>query len=441
MKHCLAVWLLVGPVFLSGCALQVRAGFESPTNATATAVAQASLTLAVPQLGKIAYTSGGDIWTRDLPDGKVRRLTQDGQNSWPLWSASGYWIAFRKGQQLWMMKGSGMGLRLLGTVQDREGQVAWSPTRDQLAYVDDGGLATVDAGTPDRRQLVPSVPMQGMGVQAIAWSPDGETIAFGDYRRQPASQGLWRVAADGGPARKIYLSTRPLQTQNQLEGWSPDGRYLMAWQGIQMSASLAADGEPLLAVPVASSEPIRVVPAMLTYRSFLAWSPEGGRLALIAGGGRETWLNKVLTVVRLGGSVRSLSDALESEIDPAWSPDSRWIAVAGELTNSRAVGISSITRAVAGRRIWLMAADGSAQKELTRDPSYRDERPLWSADGTIILFVRIRNQQAQLWTMRVDGSDQRLIVDELSPPPLASGYYGHVSWDESYAWWTGRPSS
>ena len=42
----------------------------------------------VPDLGKLAYAQGGDIWGKTLPKGEPQRLTGDGCNREPRWSPS-----------------------------------------------------------------------------------------------------------------------------------------------------------------------------------------------------------------------------------------------------------------------------------------------------------------------------------------------------------------
>ena len=74
--------------------------------------------------------------------------------------------------------------------------------------------------------------------------------------------------------------------------------------------------------------------------------------------------------------------------------------------------------------------------EGTNSTVYRDERPLWSADGSHILFARVDAKGgASLWIMDLDGSTLRQVVDELTPDPFV--FYGHVDWDALFDWWQG----
>lgn len=442
MKFSLTIWLLLVSGSLAGCAgVQVHAGLESPADATATTVALAHPPpTPVPRLGKLAYVYGGDIWTKSLPDGRVRRLTHDGRDLEPMWSPSGKWIAFERSQELWVMRANGSNARSLGPVNQGMGpQLVWSPASDRLAYISDGGLTEVSASGSQHCQLVSPSPDVNSGVQAIAWSPNGQQIAYEDLQRpgiRAIEQGLWRVSVCHGIPKKVYLNKDPMATQSYLAGWSPDGKSLLYWRGVMMSASMAADGGPLMEVPVAGGRPRSIVPSMLEYESFLAWSPNGRRLALIDGGGRDTGGNKQLAVTRVSGTIHLLTDAHHAAVDPVWSPNARWIAVSSEPVTRATQNEAAILPSIAHRRIWLVAADGSTARQLTNS-GHEDEHPEWSADGSHILFARIHGRSVQLWLMRADGSKQRRVVSELTPSPLESGYYGHFYWKQYYKWWRG----
>jgi Tol biopolymer transport system component len=284
----------------------------------------------------------------------------------------------------------------------------------------------------------------GHGVRAFAWSPDGGWLAFDRVDRQ--RQGLWRVRAEGSAPQSVYRNPNPVE----LEGWSPDGTSLLFWQASQWSASLLADGASLRAIQL-GRRGSHLIGQTLLYRDFLSWSPDGKQLALIAGGSRDTWINKTLALATTRGGLHRLqvdhtSASQDAYLYPAWSPDGRWIAVTrGPAVQHSASGdVSGL--AVERRRIWLVSPNGSAARQLTKQATYRDERPEWSADGSAILFVRLGGKFAQLWLMQADGSHQHLVADSLAPGPSLGfwGYYGYVQWDQMYDWWTGhaqRPTS
>jgi Tol biopolymer transport system component len=105
-----------------------------------------------------------------------------------------------------------------------------------------------------------------------------------------------------------------------------------------------------------------------------------------------------------GTGLTSILASSERESTAAWSPDGSMIAF------------------VMGGDVWVANADGTGQRNLTKDGMDRtDDEPRWSPDGSRILFRSNRGQSIQLWLMNADGSD---------PVQLTSlgGYSGEGSW-------------
>lgn len=463
-RKVVAIWLAVA--LLSSAALTacgtLEVGIErTPTPdqaATATVSALATenarlatrvATLAIPtptptpSLGKLAYVQGSDIWVKALPNGEPQRLTTDGRNSAPRWSPSGEWLAFHKEHQVWVIRTSGTDAHPLddGTAVN---DARWSPIKDRVAYVTGlGSLQVVSADGSDEKELVPQwggTPESGVG--RIAWSPDGTWIAYGwteaKPEKPPSYQGLRRIKADGGEPVEIYANPDPLATQSLLAGWSAGEQHILFWRGLEMSASLMAGGLPLMAIPTGAGEPVELADAVLVYDDFIASAPQGARIAVPAGGGRESWTHKRIALVEAGnGELTYLTGEDVAAFSPSWSPDGSRIAYVAAPDIGPVAGGEPAREGIRKRRIWAMDADGSNPRQLTNDPKYRDERPLWSADGSYILFPRLVDEQASLWLMRADGNEQHQVVDELTPSPGQFGYYGYVEWDQLFDWWRG----
>jgi len=402
-------------------------------------------------LGKLAYVQGGDIWVKALPDGEPQRLTTDGRNSQPRWSPSGEWLAFRKGDyQVWLIRADGNDVHPLyerGPVS----AFAWSPAEDRLAYVagsDMLSLETINADSTDPVTLIlPATGAVGR-LGRIAWSPDGAWIAYEWLKQRPAQyltyQGLWKVPANGGQRTELYASGAPEKGEAVLAGWSLDGQHIFFWQCDVLSASIMADGVALYSLPTSGGESIKLVDIMLVHDDFLAPAPQGNRLAVTAGEYRATWTNKRVAVVEADGSELTwLTDESEVAFSPAWSPDGVHLAYAAMPDRGDLVGGEDARLGMMERRIWVVNAQGKPQlQQITDDPAYRDERPLWSADGSHLLFARLDAEgRASLWLIPAGGGDPCRVVDELTPLPGPAsgwfGYYGHVDWDQLFDWWRG----
>jgi Tol biopolymer transport system component len=428
--------LLFGIILaLPGCGpLRAEAGFESPAQLTATTRSQARPAI-TPHLGKLAYVQFGDIWIKDLSTGEAKRFTEVGRDSRPRWSPTGQWLAFLEDSHLWIERADGTDAHVVqggATI----GQYAWSPVEDRLAYTERGALSMETADGGRLWQLVRATG-SGHGVSHLAWASDGRSIAFDRVDR--TLQGIWQVAAEGSGSRAVYRNPNPVE----LAGWSPDGNSLLFWQATQWSASLLADGASLMAVRIGGGGRHQIAHTLL-YRDFLSWSPDRRHLALIDGGNRITWDNKALAIATVRGTLHRLQvdhtpATRYASLFPAWSPDGRWIAVTRSPAVRQTGGGDVAGVAVQRRHIWLVASDGSTARQLTKGSAFRDERPLWSADGSSILFVRLGGKFAQLWLMQADGSHQRLVADGLAPGPSLGfwGYYGYVQWGQMYDWWTG----
>jgi Tol biopolymer transport system component len=275
----------------------------------------------------------------------------------------------------------------------------------------------------------------------IAWSPDGRWIAY-EWREEATYQGLWKVSADGEQRTELYASGMPEKGEAILTGWSLDGQHILFWQGDILSASLLADGVPLYSLPADGGEPLKLVDSVLVHSDFAASAPQGDRLTVTAGGYRATWTNKRVAVVGVAsGELTWLTDESVAASSPAWSPDGLHLAYAAMPDEGDLVGGEEAWRGMMERRIWVVNAQGAPQpQQITDAPAYRDERPLWSADGSHLIFVRMDAEGlASLWLIPARGGDPHRVVDELSPlPDPASGwfgYYGHVDWDQLFDWW------
>jgi len=397
-------------------------------------------------LGKVAYVQGGDIWVKALPEGEPQRLTTDGRNSEPRWSPSGEWLAFRKDEQVWLMRADGDDVHPL----DKRGPVntfAWSPVEDRLAYNAGSGILRLEAINADGTNLATLVPPSPSGwIGHIAWSPDGRWIVY-EWREGLTYQGLWKVSADGKERVELYPSGPSEIGGPLLVGWTSDGRFVLV-QDDMRSASLLADGSPLYALPADGGTLVQLTEAVLAYSDFVVPEPTcTGGVAVVAGGGRGAWTNKVLHVISASTGEKTPLTSLDlAASSPAWSSDGQRIAYVAMLDRGDELlaGGEPARQGLMERCLWVIDLQGKPQaQQLTDDPAYRDERPLWAADGGHILFARLDTEdRASLWLIPAEGGDPQQVVDELTPLPGPApgwfGYYGHVEWDGLYNWYSGE---
>ncbi|MEJ2266500.1 MAG: hypothetical protein P8X95_23895 [Anaerolineales bacterium] len=406
---------------------------------------------AYPDLGKLAYVQGGDLWIKTLPDGEPQQLTTDGLNTRPRWSPSGEWLAYRHGDnQVWVISSDGSQKFLLpGSVS--MDAFAWSPAADRLAYVD--AMTELQLAEPGAEpQTLVSSP-ERHSIPYLAWSPDGAWITFQwqapPLDPVPAYLGLWKISVQGGEPLELFgESDDHLQAGvYRLAGWTSDSQSLIFWGGDPFfSASIAADGLPLFQIPAQGGEPQQLANAVLLYEDYVRTNPEiSGNTAIVVGDGREAWTDKHLYLFENGNGVQLSPDG-EAVSSVAWSPDGKRLAYSSAPDAGQLGGGEPARQALMGRKIWVLDPGSGEPNQLTNDSSYRDEYPLWSAGGNNLLFVRMDDQnQVSLWTIPVASGEAQIVLDRLNTESLSSlgwfGFYGHIDWQDMFDWWRGSPPS
>ncbi len=158
-----------------------------------------------------------------------------------------------------------------------------------------------------------------------------------------------------------------------------------------------ADGLKMFRISTSGGSARSVGVTTLVHDDMVSLSPKQDYLAISAGGGREEWENKRIAVMDLNTEAISyLTETNMAAVSPSWSPAGDRIAFAGGPAGRSGEQPRGLLEK---RRIWISgAAEGSAPKQLTNDARYRDEEPMWSGDGSHILFCRMdRGNNKTLW--------------------------------------------
>ncbi|MFP5353391.1 MAG: hypothetical protein ACLGIB_12620 [Actinomycetota bacterium] len=240
----------------------------------------------------------------------------------------------------------------------------------------------------------------------VSWSPDKSKITYvgdeGDH--------LWVMDADG--RNKMKLDDLPRSGGT----WSPDGRFLAyAHPGPRETPESPLDPVcgGIWIVDVTTAERRYLGDAFNCFAEDPRWSPDGAAIAFISGEGSddaEGAYRHVFSMDASTGEHTQLTDSGAMDLHPRWAPDGSRIVFHSTRDHSR--------RNPCAAEIYVMRADGSRERRLTRSLRSFDCDPTWSDDGRHLAWTRsIRfegERRSQAWVMRPDGSGKRLVSERHS---------------------------
>lgn len=211
-----------------------------------------------------------------------------------------------------------------------------------------------------------------------AWSPDGQQIAFS------RNSDIWVMRSDG--TQQVVLTTDTSTEGNP--SWSPDGRRIAFERGHEIFV-MNEDGSGAVNVtnhPEEDADP--------------AWSPDGQRIAFTTRRDDQGLVEdrgEVYTMSPNGSALQRLtSNAGDDDAPgpgdrrPAWRPDGLELA----FDSDRLRGTSGI---------FLMAPDGSAERQVPTAPLVTSFGPAWSPQGRELVFSGFDGSDGDLYVTTATG--------------------------------------
>ena len=270
--------------------------------------------------------------------------------------------ANRTYSNLWFVSSDGKNLRALTEGAARDTSPRWSPDGSRIAYLSDRGgtvqiyVRQVEGGQEQQITSLDRAPL------ALAWSPDGNAIAF----------------------------TAPAPAKREVPAWAP-------------AAIL-----PRLRQPPDSYVQVFVAPAsggaarQLSTGDFdrhgePVWTPGGQQLLL-------SWLpdpddplrgDEIYSIRVSDGMVRRLTDRAGPDENPTPSPDGSKIAY---------IGYDYQAQSYRTRKLFVMNADGSRVKVLSGLLDRDAREPRWSSDSRTVYFLADDRGSTHVYAARNDGT-------------------------------------
>ena len=305
------------------------------------------------------------------------------------------------------MNADGTDLTRLTDTPGAERDPVWSPDGQRIAFIQGNSAAGWSVGGGSARGAIYVINADGtnltqitdssIGKEDIAWSPDGQRIAFASERnsREETSWRIYVVNADGTGLTLLSQTRRlgPAHLRGRL-AWSSDSQRIAVSFG---------GGEEIYSM---SPDRASRIPRVLSISGIQpAWSPDGQRIAFVSGrdGNHEIYVKNAD-----GSGETRLTYNPRHDVYPAWSPDSQRIAFRSYRED--------------GYAIYVMNADGTDQTRLTnRGGGWLDwlsdlgtlgtggNSPAWSPDGRHIAFVSyfrvgLDNFDTEILVMNADGT-------------------------------------
>jgi TolB protein len=424
--------------------------------------------------GELAVISDGRLFLDDN-DGRSYVVAGPGAPSQPSWSPDGKWAAFLRTPAgtpleapvaaLWTAKANGTDAHRVSAPGADVTQFAWGPAAaeggEELAFstvplpsypppsYTSSGIYLATASSPARRFATYS------SLIDFSWAPSGTALAV-SYRtatepNQPqAEKGFIKISpVDGQAGRTVY--TLADYGYAVLAGWWPDGKGLLFWNDPAGSASIAADGLALDSLELSDMK-LRSLATTLVYQDWVAWSPDGRTVAVVAGGDREIWYSaKHVELCAMPAAtchaVALPSDPLPSDdimsLDPAWSATGSFLYVlapavgpgpaSGPTTKGGGWDPSgpwtsqNVAAWYGAQRLFSTGPTGAGAQVLA-GAGVGAHNPAPTSHG--LLYV----QDGNLRYLPAGARPVTVASGLSSPGAYANNYYGYIAWSEDFAW-------
>ncbi len=352
----------------------------------------------------IAYPSGHEgrsqIWLKQHPGGDEVALTTGPDDRLPRISPDGSQVLFTR------IEGVSSSLFKIPIVGGEPRKIAddaydgdWSPDGGSVVFVRDG----MDGGTLVTTLWV--VDAAGQGSREIAavelallggprWSPDGKTVAVVKLQAENAPNVLMLVPVSGGESRILTPAPPPGRLSSPV--WTGDGSSILYAQSGSFAASSADEGAGrvmLHHIDTGETEVRMWLPNSANVIDTLG----DGELVLGVSVQRQNLVEAALAGERRSSAERGITRGNSADRQPVFSRDGSWVL----FSSNRGGDLD----------LWKLEVATGAIRRITEDRA-DDWDPAFTPDGRSIVWSSNRAGHFEIWTCAADGTGARQLSQD-----------------------------
>jgi serine/threonine protein kinase/Tol biopolymer transport system component len=323
------------------------------------------------------------LWIRPLDYLNAQPLSGTEEAAYPFWSPDSRFIGFFAGGKLKRIDASGGPVRTICTAPvprggswNRDGMIVFEPTPNDPLYrvsAEGGEAIPLTKLNPSRQEASHRWPY---------FMPDGRHLLY-SVLGGPQGRGIYVTSVDGTESRRL------LDVPDTVVAYAAPGYLIFRRETSVMAQPFDAEklqlsGEP---VPVAEQVGFEVT----TFQTYFSVSQTGVLLYSSGSSGKTqlTWLD------RTGKEIGTVGPP-SNYIRPSFSPDGKRVAVDGPDSQGN-------------RDVWIFDLATNNLTRFTFSPA-TDIFPIWSPDGSRIVFASDQEGPRQLYQKAATGAGKEEIL-------------------------------
>lgn len=353
---------------------------------------------------QIVFTYEGDLWLSGAQGGDAYRITSHaGNERYAKFSPDGTRLAFSGsydgGSDVYLTEAKGGVPVRLTWHPGRDRVLGWTPDGAEVLFRSDREMpfgaeelyaVSIDGGMPRR------LPVDRAGLAAL--SPDGTMLAYNRISREDRT---WK-RHQGGTAQDVWLGSLAKKDFRRVTDWEGTDNYPM-WHGsdIYFTSDRLHGTMNLYRMDPSTGE----ATALTDFSDYDVKYPSMGPGGIIFQHGEA-----LFSYDFDGGQVRPIPVTIRSDRVPVRPA----LVKAGDNTGSFRPGPDgeSLLLEARGELLLLPLAEDDEPENLTRTSGAREKDGVFSPDGKRLAFIADRSGNEELWVADADGSNARQLTSD-----------------------------